>query len=80
MGSTIISDKWGAYWDSRNNVSRIEEFGYHHLTVNHSRHFVNEFDNAIHTNTIERVLKFYIFFIFYNFNKSILITKIKKFK
>ena len=44
-GTTIISDCWKAYcW--------LEEEGYLHQTVNHSKEFVNK-DTGAHTNTIE---------------------------
>ena len=33
-GSTVISDQWAAY-------SEIGQYGYQHLTVNHSEHFVD---------------------------------------
>ena len=44
-GTNIISDCWKAY-------SRLEEEGYHHQTVNHSKEFVNK-DTRAHTNTVE---------------------------
>ncbi|XP_028412951.1 uncharacterized protein LOC114535832 [Dendronephthya gigantea] len=43
-GTTIISDCWKAY-------SNLEEHGYTHLTVNHSKEFVNR--EGDHTNKIE---------------------------
>ena len=44
-GSVIISDCWKAY-------SRLEEEGYVHQTVNHSKEFLNK-ETGAHTNTIE---------------------------
>ena len=44
-GTTIISDCWKAY-------ARLEEEGYVHQTVNHSKEFVNK-ETGAHTNTIE---------------------------
>ncbi|RUS82738.1 hypothetical protein EGW08_009518 [Elysia chlorotica] len=40
-GTTVVSDLWGAY-------NTINNLGYHHLTVNHSLHFV---DPATHATT-----------------------------
>jgi transposase-like protein len=45
-GTTIISDQWAAY-------NRLEEFGYPHYTVDHSRFFVNPHSREIHTQHIE---------------------------
>ena len=44
-GTTIISDCWKAY-------CRLEEEGYLHQTVNHSKEFVNK-NTGAHTNTTE---------------------------
>ena len=44
-GTTIISDCWKAY-------ARLEEEGYVHQTVNHSKEFMNK-ETGAHTNTIE---------------------------
>jgi transposase-like protein len=43
-GTTVISDCWKAY-------SKLEKHGYKHLTVNHSKEFVNK--DGDHTNKIE---------------------------
>jgi len=45
LGTTIISDCWGAY-------RHLDAEGYTHCTVNHSIGFVDERTGA-HTNTIE---------------------------
>uniref|UniRef100_A0A6G3MFQ8 Putative transposase-like protein HI-13281 (Trinotate prediction) n=1 Tax=Henneguya salminicola TaxID=69463 RepID=A0A6G3MFQ8_HENSL len=45
-GTTIISDKWRAYFP-------ITSEGYKHLTVNHSVNFVDPDDKTIHTQNIE---------------------------
>ena len=44
-GTTIISDCWKAY-------SKLEEEGFQHQTVNHSKEFINK-ETGAHTNTIE---------------------------
>lgn len=45
-GTTIISDQWAAY-------NKLEEFGFPHFTVDHSRFFVNPHSREIHTQHIE---------------------------
>jgi transposase-like protein len=47
-GTTIISDCWAAY----NNISNIPDRSYTHLTVNHSRNFVDPTTGAC-TNMVE---------------------------
>ena len=49
LGTTIISDCWKAY-------SRLEEEGYTHMTVNHSKEFVNSQTGA-YTSTLESTLR-----------------------
>ena len=44
-GTTIISDCWKAY-------SQLEEEGYQHQTVNHSKDFIKK-ETGAHTNTTE---------------------------
>ena len=46
VGTTIISDQWNAY-------NKLEEFGFPHYTVDHSRFFVNPHSREIHTQNIE---------------------------
>jgi transposase-like protein len=45
-GTTIISDQWAAY-------NKLEEVGFPHFTVDHSRFFVNPHSREIHTQNIE---------------------------
>ena len=45
-GTTIISDQWAAY-------NKLEEIGFPHYTVDHSRFFVNPNSREIHTQNIE---------------------------
>ena len=45
-GTTIISDQWAAY-------NKLEEVGFPHFTVDHSRFFVNPQSREIHTQNIE---------------------------
>jgi hypothetical protein len=45
VGSTIMHDEWGAY-------DNLEQYGYHHLSVNHTRYFVDPISGA-NTQTIE---------------------------
>ena len=47
-GSTVISDQWAAY-------SEIGQYGYQHLTVNHSEHFVDP-GTEVRTQNIECTL------------------------
>ena len=49
-GTHIISDSWRSYW-------HIEELGYRHSMINHFKNFIDEMDNTIHTQTIERTWK-----------------------
>ena len=56
-GSLILSDRFSAYWNNRTTppTSYLVPYGYIHLGINHSIHFVSSINNQIHTNTIERV-------------------------
>jgi len=57
QGSKIYTNRFLAYWNNRTfpHTSYLEPYGYQHLGINHSQHFVSTIDNTIHTNTIERV-------------------------
>jgi hypothetical protein len=48
LGSRIVSDCWRGY-------AGIEQIGYSHSMVNHSRNFVDPDDRTIYTQTIERL-------------------------
>jgi hypothetical protein len=54
-GSTIYSDKMATYFDNRNNISKLSQYGYRHLTTNHRLYFVDPRNNSIHSNGIERL-------------------------
>lgn len=45
-GSVIYTDQWKSYVG-------IEQYGYSHRTVNHSKEFVNQEDNNVHTQNVE---------------------------
>jgi len=47
-GSTLITEEWRRY-------SEYSTAGFWHVTINHSRYYVNPRDSSIHTNTIERL-------------------------
>ena len=49
-GTKIITDEWKTY-------NTLEQEGYIHGVVNHSREFVNSDDPAINTQKIERLWK-----------------------
>lgn len=46
VGTTIISDQWKAY-------DKLEDLGYPHYTVDHSRFFVDPLNREIHSQNIE---------------------------
>lgn len=46
IGTTIISDQWAAY-------EKLEDLGFPHYTVDHSRFFVNPNNREIHSQHIE---------------------------
>jgi transposase-like protein len=46
VGTTIISDQWAAY-------NKLEDLGFPHYTVDHSRFFVHPHNREIHTQHIE---------------------------
>jgi hypothetical protein len=59
MGSKIMSDRWGVYYDNRNKISKLvslilegEDLEYDHETVNHKENFVDPTTGA-NTQTIE---------------------------
>ena len=45
-GTTIVTDMWHGY-------NSLEQYGYTHLSVNHSLNFVCPRNSAVHTQTIE---------------------------
>ena len=45
-GTTIISDQWAAY-------NKLEDIGFPHYTIDHSRFFVHPHNREIHTQNIE---------------------------
>jgi len=49
-GTTIYSDRWPAY----GGINNLPE-GYTHWSVNHSENFVDPDNDAIHTQTVERM-------------------------
>jgi len=55
-GATIYSDRFSAYFNNRVKppASHLSVYGFRHFGINHSKHFVSEISNQIHTNTIER--------------------------
>ncbi|KAL7870660.1 hypothetical protein SRHO_G00081570 [Serrasalmus rhombeus] len=73
QGSTIISDEWRAYRGA------LSDMGYIHLTVNHSRNFVNSHTGA-HTQHLERAWSSYkghVWRLRGNRTESILIEHLK---
>ena len=52
--TTIYSDKFSSYINPRNNHSHLNDLGFTHYNINHTLHFVDPFQNHIHTNNIER--------------------------
>ena len=54
--NVIYSDRWGGYYNNGRTpaASYLRPLGYRHIGINHSVHFVHQYDNRIHTNTIER--------------------------
>ena len=52
--STVMSDKMASYIDIKRNESKLEQYGYQHMWVNHSVKFINSYIPEFHTNTIER--------------------------
>ena len=51
-GSTIISDMYSVYVNSRNGESYLSTLGYDHH-INHSENYVDPVNNWVHTNNIE---------------------------
>ena len=54
LGSTIISDKFASYLNIRKDESYLDQNGFYHFWVNHSKQFVDSYQPFIHTNGIER--------------------------
>jgi IS1 family transposase len=46
VGTTIITDQWGAY-------EKLTDLGYPHYTIDHTRHFVHPENREIHTQHVE---------------------------
>ena len=52
--STVMTDKMASYIDIKRNESKLEQYGYQHMWVNHSVEFVSSYIPEVHSNTIER--------------------------
>ena len=52
----LYSDRSGGYFNNRRRppTSYLRPFGYRHIGINHSVHFVHYYDRRIHTYIIER--------------------------
>ena len=48
-GTTIVSDEWRAY----SSIGELQGYDYTHLTVNHSKNFLNPQNPIAHTQSIE---------------------------
>jgi len=57
IGSTIFTDSFFVYVNNRKftKESRLTNFGYYYQYVDHSKEFVSELFDHIHTNTVERL-------------------------
>ena len=53
-GATIMSDKMSSYVKIKKEESKLEQYGFNHMWVNHSREFVHSYVPEVHTNNIER--------------------------
>ena len=53
--SSIFKDKFSVYVNAHTNTSHLEQLGYNHSWVNHSKSFVDPVFKFINTNRIERL-------------------------
>ena len=56
-GATIYTDRFSSYFNNRVGppASHLEIYGYRHIGINHSIHFVSQICRTIHINTVERM-------------------------
>jgi len=57
-GAVILSDMFATYVNPRNLNSHLNQLGFRHYFINHSLHYVDPFQNWLHTNTIENTWRY----------------------